>query len=64
MSKCEDFSVIYHDLRCFYGNSGDLASAMLPFICQTSDFQLAAAMLHSHLQLFESLSLGVSCHAS
>lgn len=51
MSQSDDFKVIYQELKDIYCNSGDLASALLPFICHTGDFKLAAAMLHSHIAL-------------
>ncbi|MFT5162050.1 MAG: hypothetical protein ACI9FJ_000618 [Alteromonadaceae bacterium] len=55
MGEKEDFKAIYRDLRYFYANSGDLASAILPFIDHTRDFELAATMLHSQIQLFKTL---------
>lgn len=50
MANKEDFSEIYQELKSFYVNSGDLASALLPFVAQTNDFQLAATMLHTQIQ--------------
>ncbi|MFT4925493.1 MAG: hypothetical protein ACI8WB_001586 [Phenylobacterium sp.] len=55
MGELEDFKIIYSDLRRFYANSGDLASAILPFIDHTNDFKLAATMLHTQIQLFQNI---------
>jgi len=55
MPNKQDFSEIYQELRSFYVNSGDLASALLPFVAQTNDFQLAATMLHTQIQTFDNL---------
>lgn len=55
MGELDDFKMIYQDLKLFYANSGDLASAILPFIDSTHDFKLAATMLHTQIQLFQNL---------
>jgi hypothetical protein len=55
MTDRDDFQEIYKDLKRFYSNSGDLASAILPFVSHTNDFKLAATMLHTHIQTFEDL---------
>ncbi len=55
MTDRDDFQEIYNDLKRFYSNSGDLASAILPFVSHTSDFKLAATMLHTHIQTFHNL---------
>ena len=55
MGELDDFKIIYRDLRRFYANSGDLASAILPFLDRTDDFKLAATMLHTQIQLFQNM---------
>ena len=55
MGKQEDFQQIYQDLRDVYDDSGELASAILPFVSLTNDFQLAATMLHTQLQTMHGL---------
>lgn len=58
MKEKEDFQKIYQELKHFYDNSGDLASAILPFVAHTNDFKLAATMLHSQIETFHHLSVG------
>jgi hypothetical protein len=55
MKEQEEFSRIYRELKAFFVNSGDLASAILPFVAHTNDFQLAVAMLHSQIETFHDL---------
>ncbi len=55
MGERDDFKLIYQELKGFYDNSGDLASALLPFVEHTKDFRLAATMLHTQVQLFQNL---------
>jgi hypothetical protein len=57
MREREDFNEIYQELKQFYDNSGDLASAILPFVTHTNDFKLAATMLHSQIKIFHNLSV-------
>ena len=40
----------YQQLKHMYADSGDLASALLPFLAETNDIQLAATMLHSQIE--------------
>lgn len=55
MTNKQEFNEIYQELRGFYADSGDLVSALLPFVSQTNDFQLAATMLHTHIQTCDNL---------
>lgn len=55
MPPKQEFNEIYQDLRRFYANSGDLASAILPFVAHTNDFQLAATMLHTQIQTYDNI---------
>lgn len=55
MTEKDDFQQIYQELKSFYQNSGDLASALLPFIAHTNDLRLAATMLHTHIETFHGL---------
>ena len=57
MNECKEFQQIYQDLKSFYSNSGDLASALLPFMALTDDYRLAATMLHSQIETFQHVSL-------
>ena len=50
MTAEQDFKALYQELKAFYADSGALASALLPFMSQTRDFQLAATMLHTQMQ--------------
>lgn len=55
MREQEEFAQIYQELKAFYDNSGDLASALLPFIDKAKDFKVAAQMLHTQLQVFHNI---------
>jgi hypothetical protein len=57
LKKQKEFNEIYQELKGFFADSGDLASAILPFVAQTNDFQLAAAMLHSQIETFGDLRI-------
>lgn len=58
LKEREEFQQIYQDLKLFYNNSGDLASALLPFIAHTGDIKLAVTMLHTQIQTFDDLRVG------
>lgn len=57
MTDKDDFQHIYQELKSYYNNSGELASALLPFVAQTNDFKLAATMLHTHIETFDGFSM-------
>ena len=56
MTDKQEFNEMYQELRGFFTDSGDLVSALLPFVSQTDDFQLAATMLHTQMQTIDNLS--------
>lgn len=56
MTAEQDFKMLYQELKGFYPDSGALVSALLPFVAETRDFQLAATMLHTHVQTIGSVA--------
>ncbi len=52
MTQRDEFQKIYQQLKHFYNDSGELTSALLPFVAHTNDYQLAATMLHTHIETF------------
>lgn len=57
MTAEQDFKMLYQELKGFYPDSGALVSALLPFVAQTSDFQLAATMLHTQIQSMDGVNI-------